>query len=218
MDKNQVLQSIREVGLIPILRTPSADDALALAEVLHDAQLTNVEIPLTVPGAVEVIAEIVSRYGADMLVGAGTVLDQKQAAACVAAGAQFIISPGLDLDTVGYCQEAGVACFPGALTPTEIITAWKAGADMIKVFPCGAMGGASYIKFLKAPLPMIELCPTGGVSVQTAAAFIRAGASAMGVGADLVDLQALRDGRPELIGERARLYLEIVREARQSPQ
>jgi 2-dehydro-3-deoxyphosphogluconate aldolase/(4S)-4-hydroxy-2-oxoglutarate aldolase len=215
MEKAEVLKRIRQVGLIPILRTPSADDALNMAETLQAAQLSNLEIPLTVPGAVEVIGELVTRFGANMLIGAGTVLDARAAEACVQAGATFIVSPGYDLETIAYCRKAGVAIFPGALTPTEIIAAWKAGADMVKVFPASACGGASYIKAIKAPLPQIEMVPTGGVSVDTAAAFIQAGAAALGVGGDLVDLKALREGRGHVIAERARLYIEVVRQARE---
>ena len=142
------------------------------------------------------------------------MLDARSAEACIAAGARFIVSPGLDLDTVAFCRKAGVAIFPGALTPTEIITAWKAGADMVKVFPASAMGGASYIKAVKAPLPQIEMVPTGGVSVETAPAFIKAGAAALGVGGDLVDIEALRSGRGEVIAEKARKYIEALKAAR----
>jgi 2-dehydro-3-deoxyphosphogluconate aldolase/(4S)-4-hydroxy-2-oxoglutarate aldolase len=214
MRKEQVLAIIKKGGLIPVLRTASADDALSIAEELQQAGLTAVEIPLTVPGAVEVIAELASRFGNDTLVGAGTVLDTAAAAACVAAGARFVISPSLELEVVEYCNEAEVAVMPGALTPTEIMAATRAGADMVKVFPCSAVGGASYIKALKAPLPHIELVPTGGVSLDTAAAFIKAGASALGVGGDLVDVEALRSGNVAVIAERARRYLQIVADAR----
>jgi 2-dehydro-3-deoxyphosphogluconate aldolase/(4S)-4-hydroxy-2-oxoglutarate aldolase len=214
MDKSEVLDHIRRVGLVPVLRTPSADDALIIGEALHQAGIHTLEIPMTVPGGVEVIAELASRFKGEVVVGAGTVLDTTSAAACVAAGAAFIISPSLELDVIAYCNERDVAVMPGALTPSEVVTAWRAGADMVKIFPCSAMGGASYIKALKAPLPHIEMVPTGGVSLDTAAAFIKAGAAALGVGGDLVDIEAARSGRAEVIGERARRYLEIVAEAR----
>jgi 2-dehydro-3-deoxyphosphogluconate aldolase/(4S)-4-hydroxy-2-oxoglutarate aldolase len=213
-DKAQVLARIREGGLIPIIRTPSADEALAMAETLVAADITNLELTMTVPGAVEIIAKLVKRFGDRTLVGAGTVLDVDAAKACIAAGAAFIVSPGLDLPTVAHCRQAGVPIFPGALTPTEIIAAWKGGADMVKVFPCSAVGGASYIKAVKAPLPQIEMVPTGGVSVETAPAFIQAGAAALGVGGDLVDLQALREGRGQVIADKARRYLDVVKQAR----
>jgi 2-dehydro-3-deoxyphosphogluconate aldolase/(4S)-4-hydroxy-2-oxoglutarate aldolase len=212
--KAQVLEHLRRGGLIPVLRAPSADDALLMTEALHAAGITAVEITLTVPGAVEVIGTAAKRFGKDMLVGAGTVLDAKSAAACIAAGASFIISPSTELEVIAHCNEAGVAVMPGALTPTEIVKAWRAGADMVKVFPCSALGGASYLKAVKAPLPHIELVPTGGVSLETAAAFIKAGAAALGVGGDLVDLEAVRAGNGAVIGERARKYVEIVRQAR----
>ena len=214
MEKAQVLARLRETGLIPIVRTPTAADALMMAETLAAAALTNLEITLTIPDGVGVIRTLHERYGDKLLIGAGTVLDRKSAEACVAAGASFIVSPGLDLDTVAYCRQAGIVIFPGALTPTEIITAWKAGADMVKVFPASAMGGASYIKAIKAPLPQIEMVPTGGVSVETAPAFIKAGAAALGVGGDLVDLEALRSGRAEVIADKARRYIEVVKQAR----
>jgi 2-dehydro-3-deoxyphosphogluconate aldolase/(4S)-4-hydroxy-2-oxoglutarate aldolase len=214
MDKSQVIARIRETGLIPIVRTPTAADALTMAETLAAAGLTNLEITLTIPDGVGVIRALHERYGDKLLIGAGTVLDRKSAEACVAAGASFIVSPGLDLDTVAYCRQAGIVIFPGALTPTEIITAWKAGADMVKVFPASAMGGASYIKAIKAPLPQIQMVPTGGVSVETAPAFIKAGAAALGVGGDLVDLEALRSGRAEVIADKARRYIELVKQAR----
>ena len=214
MQKAEVLEGLRRGGLIPVLRAPSAKDALAISEVLCKAGLTALEITMTVPGAVDVIRELVGRFGKDLLVGAGTVLDAKAAAACIDAGAQFIISPSTELEVIAHCNQAGVAVMPGALTPTEIVKAWRAGADMVKVFPCSAVGGASYLKAVKAPLPHIEMVPTGGVSLETAAAFIKAGAAALGVGGDLVDVEAVRAGRGEEIAQKARRYLEIVKEAR----
>jgi len=144
------------------------------------------------------------------------VLDAKTAQECIDAGAQFIVSPALDLQTIALCGQQGIVVMPGALTPSEVVTAWTAGADFVKVFPAGAVGGASYIKALKAPLPQVKIVPTGGVSLQTAAAFIKAGAEALGVGGDLVDVQALREERDELITERARVFIEIVQQARAS--
>jgi 2-dehydro-3-deoxyphosphogluconate aldolase / (4S)-4-hydroxy-2-oxoglutarate aldolase len=142
------------------------------------------------------------------------VLDAETARACILAGARFVVSPALDLGTIECCRRYGIAVLPGALTPTEVLLAWQSGADIVKVFPAGALGGPSYIKALKAPFPQIELIPTGGVSVETAAAFIQAGAAALGVGADLVDLKALRDGKADLLTDRARRYVEIVKDAR----
>jgi 2-dehydro-3-deoxyphosphogluconate aldolase / (4S)-4-hydroxy-2-oxoglutarate aldolase len=212
--KVETLARIRAGVLIPVVRTPSAEDALAMSEALVAAAITNLEIPLTVPHALEVIRKLSQQVGDKVVIGAGTVLDPEAARACIAAGARFIVSPGLDLATVSYCRSAGVAVFPGALTPTEVIAAWKAGADMVKIFPASAVGGAAYIKALKAPLPQVEMVPTGGISIDTAAAFIQAGASALGVGGDLVDLQALREGKGTVIAERVRRYLEVLKQAR----
>jgi 2-dehydro-3-deoxyphosphogluconate aldolase/(4S)-4-hydroxy-2-oxoglutarate aldolase len=147
-------------------------------------------------------------------VGAGTVLDEKQAAACIAAGAQFLLSPSLNLDVVRHANEAGIAVIPGAFTPTEIVTAWKAGADMVKVFPVSAGGGPAYIKAIRAPLPQIELVPTGGVTLETASAYIQAGASALGVGSDLADAKALKEGRTDSIVKRVHILRSIVDHAR----
>jgi 2-dehydro-3-deoxyphosphogluconate aldolase/(4S)-4-hydroxy-2-oxoglutarate aldolase len=214
MDKATVLQTIRDVGIIPVVRARSADEAMKAIDAIREGGISILEITMTVPGAAELILEVSQRYGTDALVGAGTVLDSETARACIVAGARFIVSPSLDLETIAVCRRYGVAVLPGALTPTEVVTAWKAGADFVKVFPAGAVGGATYIKSLKAPLPQIELVPTGGVSLITAADFIRAGASALGVGADLVDLKAIREGKTQLIAERAREFVRIVREAR----
>ncbi|HEY2964235.1 MAG TPA: bifunctional 4-hydroxy-2-oxoglutarate aldolase/2-dehydro-3-deoxy-phosphogluconate aldolase [Pyrinomonadaceae bacterium] len=216
MNKAQVIQTIRDIGIIPVVRAQSAAEAMKAIDAIREGGVSLLEITMTVPGAVGVIEEVSQRYGADALVGAGTVLDGETARACILAGAQFIVSPSLDLDTIAVCRRYGVAVMPGALTPTEVVQAWSAGADFVKVFPAGAMGGASYIKALKAPLPQIELVPTGGVSLKTAADFIKAGASALGVGADLVDLKALREGQQHVITERAREFVQIVREARAS--
>ena len=214
MTKTDVIQQIRETGIIPVVRATSADEAMRAIDAIRKGGVSVLEITMTVPGAVKVIEQVSARYGKDALVGAGTVLDAETARICILSGAQFIVSPALDLDTIVCCRRYGVAVMPGALTPTEVVKAWTAGADFVKVFPAGAMGGASYLKALKAPLPQIELVPTGGVSLKTAADFIKAGASALGVGADLVDLKALREGQDDVITERARQFVEIVREAR----
>src|SRR5262249_3110376 len=160
-----------------------------------------IEITMTVPGALRVIEQLAGR--GDAVVGAGTVLDAETARACTQAGARFIVSPALHVPTIELCRRHGVVVMPGALTPTEIVTAWQAGADLVKVFPCTALGGASYIRSLKAPLPQIELCPTGGVNLKNAGDFIRAGAAAVGIGADLVDPKLLAEGDLARITERA---------------
>ena len=215
MNKADVLQRIRDTGLIPVVRAESADQAMLAVEAIKLGGVDVLEVTMTVPGAIGVIEKLAATYGSEAVIGAGTVLDPVTARACVEAGAQFIVSPALNEDTIAFCQGQNIAVFPGALTPTEVVRAWNAGADAVKVFPAGAVGGASYLKALKAPLPQIELVPTGGVSLKTAADFIKAGAMALGVGADLVDPKALRDGNESLITERARQFLEIVREARQ---
>lgn len=214
MTKTEVIQQIRDTGIVPVVRATSADEAMRAIDAIREGGVSVLEITMTVPGAIGVIEQVSQRYGSEVLVGAGTVLDAETARACILSGAQFIVSPALNLDTIACCRRYGVAIMPGALTPTEVVTAWTAGADFVKVFPAGAMGGASYLRALKAPLPQIELVPTGGVSLKTAADFIKAGASALGVGADLVDLKAIRDGQANVITERARQFVEIVREAR----
>ena len=214
MNKEDVLRRIREVGIVPVVRASSADEALQAIEAIKAGGISILEITMTVPRAVSVIGRVTASYGDDVIVGAGTVLDAETARACILAGAQFVVSPALNVETISCCRRYSVAVMPGALTPTEVLQGWTAGADFVKVFPAGALGGANYIKSLKAPLPQIELVPTGGVSLKTAADFIRAGASALGVGADLVDTKALSEGRADLITERARQFIEIVRAAR----
>jgi 2-dehydro-3-deoxyphosphogluconate aldolase/(4S)-4-hydroxy-2-oxoglutarate aldolase len=214
MNRSEVVQTIRDVGIIPVVRAQSADEAMMAIDAIREGGISLLEITMTVPGAVAVIEKVSQRYGADALVGAGTVLDPETARACIAAGAKFIVSPALNLETIAECKRQDVAVLPGALTPTEVVEAWTAGADFVKVFPAGSVGGPSYLKALKAPLPQIELVPTGGVSLKTAADFIKAGASALGVGADLVDLKALREGQQKIITERAREFVKIVRETR----
>ncbi len=216
MKKTEVIQRIRDTGLIPVVRAESAELAMRAVEAIKTGGVDVVEVTMTVPGAIDMIAKLAATFGTEVLIGAGTVLDPDIANRCVQAGAQFIVSPALNEETIAFCRCNDVAVFPGALTPTEVVHAWNAGADAVKVFPAGAVGGASYLKALKAPLPQIELVPTGGVSLKTAADFIKAGAMALGVGADLVDTKALREGHDQLITERAKEFLKIVGEARAS--
>ena len=214
--KTDTINQIKETGVIPVVRATTADEAMRAIDAIREGGISVLEITMTVPGAVKVIEEVAKRYEKDALVGAGTVLDPETATACVESGARFVVSPALNLETIACCRRLDVAVMPGALTPTEVVQAWNAGADFVKVFPAGAVGGPSYLKSLKAPLPQIELVPTGGVSLKTAADFIRAGAAALGVGADLVDIKAIREGQAALITERAKQFIEIVREARAS--
>ena len=213
MPKDEVIRRIRACGVLPVIRAASPEEALAVAEAIAAGGIDTLELTMTVPGAVEVIAKL-SADRPDLLVGAGTVPDPETARQCIAAGARFIVSPSTNPDTIAHCNRAGIAVIPGALTPTEIVNAWEAGADIVKVFPADSMGGAKYLRSLKAPLPHIRLIPTGGVSQTTAADLIRAGAEAVGVGADLVDLEMLRSGNAANITEAARRYLKIVAEAR----
>jgi 2-dehydro-3-deoxyphosphogluconate aldolase / (4S)-4-hydroxy-2-oxoglutarate aldolase len=214
MRKTDVIKQIRETGVIPVVRATTADEAMRAIDAIREGGIAVLEITMTVPGAIVIIEQVATRFGSDALIGAGTVLDAETARSCVSSGAEFIVSPALNLETIAFCREQGVAVMPGALTPTEVVQAWNAGADFVKVFPAGAVGGPSYLKSLKAPLPHIELVPTGGVSLKTAADFIKAGAAALGVGTDLVDIKAIREGQASIITERARQFIDIVREAR----
>jgi 2-dehydro-3-deoxyphosphogluconate aldolase/(4S)-4-hydroxy-2-oxoglutarate aldolase len=210
LTKSEVLQEMRKIGLVPVLRAESEEQALALAEAIAAGGVTVLEVTMTVPGAVRVMARL-TKERPDLLIGAGTVLDPETARICMLEGAQFVVSPALNVRTVEICQRYSIAVLAGALTPTEVVTAWQCGSDVIKVFPANALGGAKYLKSLKAPLPQIELIPTGGVSLATAHEFLEAGAFALGVGADLVDTKAIAAGQHEIITENARKYLEIVK-------
>jgi 2-dehydro-3-deoxyphosphogluconate aldolase / (4S)-4-hydroxy-2-oxoglutarate aldolase len=214
MSKQDVLRKIAEVGLVPVVRAQSAEEAMQVVDAIREGGVPVLEITMTVPGAIGVMEQVARRFGADVVLGAGTVLDAETARACILAGARFVVSPALNLATIEMCRRYSVAVIPGALTPTEVVAAWSAGADVVKIFPCGAVGGASYIKSLKAPLPQVEMIPTGGVSVKTAADFIKAGSMALGVGADLVDTAAIRDGNGKLVTDKAREYVRLVQEAR----
>lgn len=213
MKKAEVIKRVVEGGVIPVIRAASKAEARSVIEAIAEGGIVTIEVTMTVPGAVELIAEL-SRERSDLLLGAGSVLEPETARECIAAGAKYIVSPATNFDTIEYCNESDVVIMPGALTPTEVVNAWDAGADFVKVFPADSMGGAKYLRSLKAPLPHIKLIPTGGVSQSTAAEFIKAGAEAVGVGADLVNLNAIREGRPDEITEAAREYLRIVAEAR----
>jgi 2-dehydro-3-deoxyphosphogluconate aldolase/(4S)-4-hydroxy-2-oxoglutarate aldolase len=210
MTKQEVLAKIREIGLVPVLRAESEEQAFALAEAIADGGVTVLEVTMTVPGAVKVIARL-AKERPEILLGAGTVLDVESAKACIGEGATFIVSPAFDEKTVEHCRKNEIAVLPGALTPTEVLRAWNAGADVVKIFPASAMGGAKYLKSLKAPLPQIQMIPTGGVSQATAHEFLEAGAFALGVGADLVDTKAIKNGHPETVTADAKRYMEIVK-------
>jgi len=214
VDKQKVRRRIEEIGIVPVVRASSPREACIAAEAVCKGGIPIVEITMTVPGAIEVIRELTKSCGAEVLIGAGTVLNADDARRCLDAGAQFLVSPGFNRATVEFAARESKLIMAGALTPTEVIEAWTAGSDFVKVFPCGQVGGAKYIKALKGPLPQIPLVPTGGVNLNTAAEFIEAGAAALGIGGELVQAEALKSNNPQRIVETARKFLEIVATAR----
>ena len=214
MNKQKIRDRIAEIGVVPVVRASSSREALIAAEAVCQGGIPIVEITMTVPGAVEVIRELSKSSAAEVLIGAGTVLDPETARRCLDAGAQFLVSPGLNLQTVELAVREKILIMAGALTPTEVITAWNAGSDFVKIFPCGQVGGAKYIKALKGPLPQIPLVPTGGVNLNTAAEFIEAGAAALGIGGELVQAEALKSGKSQIIADNARKFVEIVKQTR----
>jgi 2-dehydro-3-deoxyphosphogluconate aldolase / (4S)-4-hydroxy-2-oxoglutarate aldolase len=214
MDKQKVRERILEIGIVPVVRASSPAEACLAADAVCQGGIPIVEITMTVPGALDVIRELVKNCGSDVLIGAGTVLNAQAAQNCLAAGAQFLVSPGLNLQTVDLAVRERKLIMAGALTPTEVMAAWDAGADFIKVFPCGQLGGAKYIKALKGPFPQIPFIPTGGVNLNTAAEFLEAGCVALGIGGELVQADALKANKPEIIAENARKFLAIVKHTR----
>jgi 2-dehydro-3-deoxyphosphogluconate aldolase / (4S)-4-hydroxy-2-oxoglutarate aldolase len=213
MNQETVRRRIEEIGIIPAIRLSSAEDAIFAVEAVAEDGIPVAEVTMTVPGAIGAIGELARKHP-DLIVGAGTVLDKDTAQRCVDAGARFITSPGLDLEVVEFARKQGVTVLPGAMTPTEIMAAWKAGADFVKVFPCAPMGGVNYIRTLKAPFPDVPLIAAGGVGQQTAADFFRAGVLAIGVGRDLISPEAIRRREKDWIRELAQRFLQIVAEAR----
>jgi 2-dehydro-3-deoxyphosphogluconate aldolase/(4S)-4-hydroxy-2-oxoglutarate aldolase len=214
MDKQRVRERIVGIGIVPVVRASSAGEACIAAEAVCRGGIPIVEITMTVPGAIELIRELVRNCGPEVLIGAGTVLNAETARRCLDAGAEFLVSPGLNVPTVEVAAREGKLIMAGALTPTEVMAAWGAGADFVKIFPCGQVGGAKYIKALKGPFPNVAFVPTGGVNLQTAAEFIEAGAVALGIGGELVQAEALKSNKPEIIVENARKFLDIVKQAR----
>ena len=214
MNRAQVVATIESVGLVPVIRAPAAESALRAARAIRDGGVGVLDITMTVPNALDVLGRLAREVGSDVVLGAGTVLDAQSARACIDAGAEFIVAPGIDLPTIEAVHSLDKAMLPGALTPTEVIGAWRAGADVVKVFPCSAVGGAKYVRALRAPLPAVKLLPTGGVNLDTAAEFIRAGAAALGVGAALVDFELLERRGDSALADRARQFLAVVERAR----
>jgi len=209
-------QIIERVGLIPVLRAKNSKQAHAVVQAMIAGGVTVVEVTMTVPGAIDLLKELKKEYGSSLLLGSGTVTTASEAQSTINAGAEFVVSPSLHPEVVTTTKTNGKLSIPGALTPTEIITAWRAGADYVKIFPCSAMGGASYIKSVLAPFPFLKVIPTGGVTLETAASFIQAGARALGVGSDLVNLAAIDAGRPEIITDTARAYLKVLADLRET--
>jgi len=217
MNKPEVCEFIRQIGVLPAIRVSSAEDAHFAADAVISGGIPMVEITMTVPGAIEVVSHLV-RIHKDMVVGAGTVLDTETAKRCLDAGACFLTAPGLDPAIMEFAAKENITILPGALTPTEVIMAWKAGADFVKVFPCSEMGEERYIKRLKTSLPQVPLIAAGGVTQSTAAHFIFAGAVALGVGEGLIPPQAVRFKEGSWIRELASRFLNFVRQARAEMQ
>jgi 2-dehydro-3-deoxyphosphogluconate aldolase/(4S)-4-hydroxy-2-oxoglutarate aldolase len=217
LNKNQVRSRIEEIGIIPAVRLSSAADALFAAEAISVSGIPIVEVTMTVPGAVQVIAEL-AQSDPEFIVGAGSLFDVDMARQCLEAGAKFLTSPGLDLNIVEFALQHDAVVLPGALTPSEVTAAWKAKADFVKVFPCSQVGGPSYIKALKGPFAQVPLIAAGGVNQQTAGEFILAGATALGVGSDLIQPDAIERREAAWIRELSRRFIRVVRQARERLQ
>jgi 2-dehydro-3-deoxyphosphogluconate aldolase/(4S)-4-hydroxy-2-oxoglutarate aldolase len=218
MTSKEILAFITEVGIVPVVRTSSAEGAIQAVEAIYAGGVRAAEITMTVPGAIHALEKVADRFGGKIVLGAGTVLDPETARACMLAGAEFFVTPSLRLSTIEMAKRYSKVVCPGALTPTEVLTAWEAGADVVKIFPCGNVGGPKYIKALKGPFPQIEMIPTGGVNLETAGEFLKAGACAVAVGGELVDAKSIKEGRFDVIENRARLYLAAIAKARAEMQ
>jgi len=214
MEKREMLNRMVSEGLIPVIRVPSAQEAREVSEAVKAGGVSFVEITMSVQGAIDVIGELVQEHKEEIVVGAGTVLDPETGRAALLAGAQFLVSPALNLDLIAMARRYGAVVIPGAMTPTEILTAWNAGADLVKIFPASPLGGPEYLKALRGPLPQIPLVPTGGVTLENAAAFIKAGAAVLGVGGELIDKKAMKEKRFDVITGNTRAFLKTIREAR----
>jgi 2-dehydro-3-deoxyphosphogluconate aldolase / (4S)-4-hydroxy-2-oxoglutarate aldolase len=214
MKKHEVLAALRDSGVVAVIRTENPNDLVDVSKALCAGGVKFVEITMTVPGALEVIRTAVAQLqGSDVFIGVGTVMDAETARAAIIAGAQFVVGPAFDVDMVRMCNSYGVTVMPGALTPTEIFQAWKSGADVVKIFP-GNIGGPDYLKTIKEPLPQVELLPTKGVDFDTAAAFIKAGAIAVGAGSNLVNKALIAAKDYARITENAKRMVQIVRDAK----
>jgi 2-dehydro-3-deoxyphosphogluconate aldolase / (4S)-4-hydroxy-2-oxoglutarate aldolase len=214
MKKAQVLSFIQDIGIVPVVRTATAEAAIKAIEAIYNGGIRAAEITMTVPGAVKALEKVADQFGDKLVLGAGTVLDPETARICMLAGAEFFVTPALNVKTIEMARRYSKAICPGALTPTEVLTAWEAGADVVKVFPCGNVGGAKYIKALKGPFPQIEMIPTGGVNLETAGDFLKAGACAVAVGGELVDAKLIKAGDYAGIQKLAEQYVAAIQKAR----
>src|SRR5947208_17050933 len=214
MTKQQILSFITDIGIVPVVRTATAEGAIKAIEAIYRGGVRAAEITMTVPGAIRALEKVADQFGDKIVLGAGTVLDPETARACMLAGAEFFVTPSLKVSTIEMVKRYSKVICPGVLTPTEVLTAWEAGADVVKIFPCGNVGGAKYIKALKGPFPQIEMVPTGGVNLETIGDFLKAGSCACGVGGELVDNKSVTGGRFDVIEERARQYLAAIVKAR----
>ena len=215
-DKTFNLKILIEIGVVPVVRASSADDAMKIVDAIKDGGINIIEITMTVPNAIGVMEAVAKRFEGDVLLGAGTVLDAETARTSILAGAEFVVSPCLNDDLIKICKRYAKIVIPGAMTPTEILKAWEMGADIVKVFPAGNLGGPEYIRAIKAPLPQILLNPTGGVNLKNAGEFIKAGATVISVGSALVDKKAVSEGRFEVLTEKTRQFIEEIKKARVS--
>ena len=214
MRHEQIIAAIKDIGVVPVVRTSSAETAIKAIQAVYRGGIRAAEITMTVPGAIRALEKLADEFGDKIVLGAGTVLDPETCRSCMLAGAQFFVTPALKHSTIEMAKRYSKVICPGALTPTEVLTAWEAGADFIKVFPASAVGGAQYIKALKAPFPHIEMIPTGGVSIETTPDFLRAGAAAVAAGAELIDAKTIADGNYDVFEERARRFLAAVKSVR----
>jgi 2-dehydro-3-deoxyphosphogluconate aldolase/(4S)-4-hydroxy-2-oxoglutarate aldolase len=218
MTVDEAIQRIGEIAIVPVIRAASVDLALRAVEAICAGGIPIVEITMTVPNATQVIREIMRTYGNKVMAGAGTVLTASQAAECLDAGAEFLVSPGLSVPVLHTARTRGKLAIPGVLTPTELMAAAAEGAYIVKIFPCGNLGGPRYIKALKGPFPEIAMIPTGGANLTNAAEYFAAGAFALGVGGDLVNVAALREGKTQEIVETAKKLVDTVSRARRAKQ
>ncbi len=213
-EKRKALDLIHKTGLIPIIRVDSAETAMKVADAFLEGGVRIIEVTFSVPGATDVVRKLTEQLGNKVLIGTGTVLNRKMVDEAVAAGSEFIVSPGYSKELIDAAKKHSKPCIPGALTPTEILDAYNLGSDAVKVFPCGNLGGAKYIKAIRAPLPQIPLVPTGGVNLETAGPLLEAGSFALGVGSAITDKTAIKEGRFEVITDNVKNFLEIVEKFR----